>query len=95
MQLSATFGSPKTMRFFKIVLTAFIAAIAVLAGLFIAAAAAITSLVLSFFSGSRRQSGSARTSASPHSAGVHRTKARDPDAIDVTATEVPLDPAGR
>ncbi len=84
------------MRFLKIVLAAFVAALALLASLFIGAVAVIASIVLSIFRHSRTRQGSGETVPSSHPAEARRTKTpRDFDVIDVTATEVPTDPAGR
>ncbi|MEO7411983.1 MAG: hypothetical protein ABIZ81_01385 [Opitutaceae bacterium] len=83
------------MRFLKIVLTAVVAALAVLAGLMIGALAAATSVVLFFSRRSRKRESQGRIAPLGNPAHARPTRAHDVDIIDVTATEVPADPGSR
>jgi hypothetical protein len=83
------------MHFLKSVLTALITVFALLASLLAGAVAVIASIVLFFFRRSRLARSKDRAASPAHPAEARRTKMRDVDAIDVTATEVPSDPTAR
>jgi hypothetical protein len=95
MQLFAGVGSLEGMRLIKILVTALVAVLAVLTGVFIAAIAAVTGMALFFFRRPRSPSRLAQTVPLPSAAEARRPKASDVDVIDVIATEVPTDRAGR
>lgn len=81
------------MRLLKVLSTIAIAAVALLAGLFTAMLVAVGGALIYLF---RRLLGSSKSSPArgesvPHS----RVSQMDADVIDVTATEVPADPAAR
>jgi hypothetical protein len=88
--------SLERMRLLKIIMTALVAAVAVLAGLFIAVVAAITGAVLFFSRRPRGTPASPRTVPLSPAAGASPRKPADVDVIDVIATEVPAsDPTSR
>ena len=83
------------MRVLKIVLTAALAAFAVIAGLFIGVVVAGTGVILSLFKRWRSGRDSDRNFPLPHRADARPVRPHDRDVIDVTATEVPSDPTNR
>ena len=98
VKVAATFivvASLERMRPLKIIMTAFIAALVVLAGLFIAAVAAVTGAALFFLKRSRGTPASRRTTRLSRLGDANSPKGTDLDVVDVTATEVPADPAKR
>ena len=95
MQLLVVARSHTVMRVFKIVLTAALAAFAVIAGLFIGVVAAGTGMVLSLFKRWQSRRDPARTFPLPRRSGARPDRPGDQDVIDVTATEVPADPPNR
>jgi len=98
VKAAATFGavaSLESMRPLKIIMTALLGTVALVAGLFIAVVAAITSVALFFLKRSRGTPAPRRPVPLSHARGASAPKAADRDVIDVTATEVPADSAGR
>lgn len=82
------------MRLLKLILTAFLAAIAVIGGLVVTAI--VTVVTLTVFA-ARRALSRPRPQQSPNAqAGQHRPRRMShPDAIDISATEVPVDRAAQ
>ena len=83
------------MRVLKIMLTAALAAFAVIAGLFIGVVVAGTGVALSLLKRWRTRRDPDRTFPLPRRADARPVRALGRDVIDVTATEVPVDPANR
>lgn len=78
------------MRILKIVLSILVAVAAVIGGIFTVAVVVVASLAILL---TRRflARPAARVSTPPPAARVRRSPTRAPDAIDITATEVPVE----
>lgn len=74
------------MRLLKVFLTALFALIALVAGLFVAAAVALSGAA--FFAARRLRNGQSAARPAPHAPARMKSTG---DVIDVTATEVPAD----